>query len=345
MRSTLIHRLGLCAIGLCAALYFSNPAVAADKTKGAEKPKAAAKAKTDTKAEARAAEVNGTVISKSDLEKAITSTEQRFQGMGYSLDEAKRAEMQKQVLDGLIGEELLYQETRSKGITVDKAAVASRMEELKKQFPNEADYKAMLTKFGLTEDGVRGKIAKSMAIEQFVDTQVASKITVTDAETKAFYDGNPTAFAMPEQVRARHILIKVDKNADEATKKAAKEKTEGILAEAKKGGDFAELATKNSQDSSAAKGGDLGFFSKEQMVAPFADAAFALKPGEISSVVETPFGFHIIKSEEKKAASTVPYETAKERITQYLKQQEVQKKVQALVDELKAKAKIKIFNS
>jgi len=325
----------------------SNPALAADKAKTAEKPKVADKAKaTDkAKAETRAADVNGKVITKSDLDKEIARTEQRFQGMGYTLDEAKRAEMQKQVLDELIGAELLFQESHAKGIVVDKAALAARMDDLKKKFPTDAEFKAMLTKFNLTEDGIRAKMGQVMAIEQLIETQVASKITVTDADMKGFYDGNPTSFAMPEQVRARHILIKVAKDADEAIKKAAREKIDKLLAQTKKGGDFAELATKNSEDSSAEKGGDLGFFSKEQMVAPFADAAFALKAGEISPVVESPFGFHIIKCEETKPASTVPFETAKERIGQYLKQQEVQKKVQELVQELRTKGKVKTFGS
>ncbi len=354
MRSTFMRRLGLCAFGLAAVFYMSTPALAEDKAKVADKPKVADKAKATEKpktadkgkAETRAAVVNGTVISKSDLDKEIARTEQRIQGMGYTLDEAKRAEMHQQVLDELIGAELLFQESKAKGITVDKATLAARMDELKKKFPTDAEFKAMLTKFNLTEAGISAKMGQVMAIEQLIEAQVASKVTITDADMKKFYDGNPTSFAMPDQVRARHILIKLEKDADEKAKKAAKEKIEQLLAQAKKGGDFAELATKNSQDSgSAEKGGDLGFFSKEQMVAPFADAAFALKAGEISPVVESPFGFHIIKCEEIKPASTVPFETAKERIGQYLKQQEVQKKVQELVQELKSKGKVQTFVS
>jgi peptidyl-prolyl cis-trans isomerase C len=332
-----MRRLGLCALALAAAFYSSNPALAADKAKPAEK----------SKVETRAAVVNGTVISKSDLDKEIARTEQRIKGMGYTLDESKRAEMQQQVLDELIGAELLFQESHAKGITVDKATVTTRMEDLKKKFPSDTEFKAMLTNVNMTEDAIRAKMGQVMAIEQLIEKQVASKVTVTDAEMKSFYDGNPTSFAMPAQVRARHILIKVEKDADEAAKKAARAKIDKLLAQAKKkGGDFAELATKNSEDTgSAVKGGDLGFFGKEQMVAPFAEAAFALKAGEISAVVETPFGFHIIKCEEIKPASTVPFETAKERIGQYLKQQTVQKKVQELVQELKTKGKVKIIGS
>ncbi|MGB8720620.1 MAG: peptidylprolyl isomerase, partial [Desulfobacterales bacterium] len=94
---------------------------------------------------------------------------------------------------------------------------------------------------------------------------------------------------------------------------------------------------------SAPKGGDLGFFGRGQMVAPFEEAAFALEPGKVSGVVETDFGYHLIQSVEKKPAETIPYETAKDQITQFLKQQKMQTEVARYVEELKKTAKIERF--
>ena len=149
--------------------------------------------------------------------------------------------------------------------------------------------------------------------------QELSKINVTDQDVKSYYDANQDAFKQPEMVRARHILIKADKTASDEEKNKAKEKAEGLLKRIKDGEDFAKLAKEYSDDTgSKSNGGDLGFFAKGKMVKPFEDAAFALKPGEVSGVIQTDFGFHIIKVEEKKAAGIVPFEEAKEKVKSQL---------------------------
>ena len=132
--------------------------------------------------------------------------------------------------------------------------------------------------------------------------------------------------------------------ADAATKAAAKTKAEGILKDLKAGKDFAAAAKENSQDpGSAVNGGDLGFFEQGQMVPPFEQAAFALKPGQMSEIVETQFGFHIIKVAEHQDSHVVPLEEAKGQIEQYLQQQNRQTETQAFVNALKTKAKIEIL--
>ena len=146
------------------------------------------------------------------------------------------------------------------------------------------------------------------AIAKMMNAQVANTTEATDAEVKDFYDKNPDRFKRAESVRASHILLMVDPKADEATKQQTRTKIDGILKRAKGGEDFAALAKENSQDGSAAQGGDLGYFPKEKMVPAFADVAFALKTGEISDVVTTQFGVHIIKVTDRKPAGTVPLE-------------------------------------
>jgi peptidyl-prolyl cis-trans isomerase D len=138
---------------------------------------------------------------------------------------------------------------------------------------------------------------------------------------KAYYDAHrDDRFTAPEEIRARHILIKLDPNADEKTRATARKKAEDVLAKVKKkGSDFAKLAQQLSEDAgSAAKGGDLGLFSRGKMVPAFDDAAFALEPGAVSEVVETPFGFHVIKVDEKLPGGPKPLETVREEIVQTL---------------------------
>lgn len=178
----------------------------------------------------------------------------------------------------------------------------------------------------------------------YVEKEVIDKIHVSEADMKLYYKVNKEDFPSPEMVRARDIFIKVDGSAPESAKKEAKEKAEGILKKVKEGGDFAKLASKYSDDKVAAKkGGDLGFFKKGMMVPEFEKAAFALKPGEVSDVVETPRGFHIIKLEAVKKAGTKPYEEVKDKIRKILYKQVRETKVKEFLDKAMSDAKVK-FN-
>ena len=144
-------------------------------------------------------------------------------------------------------------------------------------------------------------------------------IKISDEDVEETYRDSQSLYVQPEQIKARHILIRLAEDADEETANAAREKTEKILEQAKQGEDFADLATRNSDDSTASKGGDLGFFKQGQMVAPFEEAAFALNPGEISPVVRTQFGYHIIKVEEKQEEQTQSLEQVRDQILRELK--------------------------
>jgi peptidyl-prolyl cis-trans isomerase C len=182
-----------------------------------------------------------------------------------------------------------------------------------------------------------------LAIQQFIDAHIAQKATVSDQEIKTFYESRPALFKQPEQVRASHILIKVEPQADESHKTAARKKIQKIQQRLQKGEDLAALAQEFSQCPSSAKGGDLGYFRRGQMVKPFEEAAFALKPGEVSDVVETKFGYHLIKVIEKKSETTIAFEDIKDRLEQYLKQEKVQKEVSLYAQKLKEKAKVERF--
>ncbi|MDI6735347.1 MAG: peptidylprolyl isomerase [bacterium] len=154
--------------------------------------------------------------------------------------------------------------------------------------------------------------------------------TITETEIEDYYTKHSQEYQEPEQVRARHILIKEDRLV-----------LEDILKQIHAGGNFEELAKKYSTCPSNARGGDLGFFGRGQMVKPFEDAAFSLKPGEISGIVETQFGFHIIKLEERREARTRPIDEAKEEIENTINfqkvKEEAQKIAQSKTDEIYSK--------
>lgn len=179
---------------------------------------------------------------------------------------------------------------------------------------------------------------------EFIKQEVANKVTVSEDDMKNYYNTHKDDFKKPEMVRARHILIKVDPSASESDRKKAKEKAEDILKKIKSGEDFAKLATDMSDDmGSKAKGGDLGFFSRGRMVKSFEDAAFSLSPGGVSGIIETQFGYHIIKAEEKKPASVDSYEEAKEKISQKLLQEQIKLKVNEFIEGAMKDAKVEII--
>lgn len=173
-------------------------------------------------------------------------------------------------------------------------------------------------------------LKKRLIVEAFLKKKVETESQVSDADLKKFYDQNIDKFKTGEQIKASHILVKTEKEAKD------------ILAQIKGGGNFEELAKKYSVDSSAAKGGDLGWFGKGSMVPAFEKAAMALKEGQVSEVVKSDFGFHIIKLTGKRPAGTRPFDEVKEQIKAAVMPSKQQEVFQKIKEELKKSAKITI---
>jgi len=291
----------------------------------------------------KAAVVNGTVITQEDLDRELSVVQQRLLSDGKVLNESQLLETKKRVLGGLINVELLYQEAQMQGPKVSDEAINEQLGTVKSRFPNEDEFKSSLSKMNLTEAELMTQIKRALTVQQFIDKKFVQKVTISDKETRAYYDANQAAFKQPEQVKASHILIKVGPQADEPQKAAARKKIEEIQQRVQKGEDFAALAKEFSEGPSSPKGGDLGYFRKGQMMKPFEEAAFALKPGEVSDIVETSFGYHLIKLADKKPEGTIAYEDIKDRIQEYLKQKKVREQVDLYVADLRGKAKVEEF--
>jgi len=325
--------------------------------KGAEEPAVKAGApeagKTAEKAEAKAAgaaaggvvaKVNGVGLSQAEFDRSWEFFLQRS-GIpaGHADQDGKVGEFRKQVLDRLVDEELLFQEAKNLKMLVGKDVVDAEIEKARSQFPTPEAFTAALSQNNLTEDGLRAIFSRNLSIQSFVENVVAKGVVVSDAEVHDFYTGNTDKFDAPEQAHARHILVTVDEKADEATRQAAKAKADDLLAQLKGGANFEELARKSSECPSAPQGGDLGFFGHGQMVPEFDAAVFALKPGELSAVVTTSFGYHIIKLEEIKAAGLVPEPEVAPKIREYLASQKTGAAVEQKITTLRKKAKIELL--
>src|SRR4029079_13072051 len=187
----------------------------------------------------------------------------------------------------------------------------------------------------LSLEQMKADARRDIAVARMIDAEIASKVGLKPMQVEDFYKNNPDQFKQPERVRASHILITVPEGADAATKAQAKAKAQQILKDVKSGKDFAALAKQHSQDpGSAQNGGDLGFFQQGQMVGPFNDAAFSLKPGATSGLIETQFGYHIIRVAEKQPERTVPLDEVRPKIAQYLQERNKESETVAFVKSL-----------
>jgi peptidyl-prolyl cis-trans isomerase C len=178
---------------------------------------------------------------------------------------------------------------------------------------------------------------------QYLQKEIIEKIEVTDKDIELYYKANPEEFIRPEVVRARHILIKVDKSASEAERKEARIKAEDLLKRAKAGEDFSMLATEFSDDQgSKSKGGDLGYFQKGVMVPEFEAVAFSMKQGQISEIVESPFGFHIIKVEDKIESTIQPLEKVRDQVKKKVFEVLKKAKVEEFFDKIMKEAGVQL---
>jgi peptidyl-prolyl cis-trans isomerase C len=278
-------------------------------------------------------------VKKSDFDMLIRDMEL---GQG-PIPAERRDEILRGTLDRLITYTLLSQEAKARKVVATDTEVEERLKQMQQQFPNEEAFKKALAERNMTIDRLRSDTRNDLVISKMMDAEVSTTPGASDAEAKDFYEKNPDKFKQPEQVRASHILIRVDENADAAAKQKALAKIQALLKRAKAGEDFAALAKQNSQDGSAAQGGDLNYFGRGQMVPAFDEAAFKLKPGEISDVVTTQFGYHIIKVTDHKDASTVPLEQVSDRVKQFLSGQKKQEKADQFITGLKEKSKIEVL--
>lgn len=289
--------------------------------------------------------VNGDEITTADFDREMARVQRQLLRMGKPQDALNLSEIKKEVLESLINKQLLFQESSKKDITISKAELDEQIRKIKERFPDENTFAELLKKEGLSLDDLRSQIKRDLILQQFIEAQFVKNITVSDKEAKDFYEGNLNRFKNPEQIQASHILIKVDPGAKEADKAKARAKLEEIRKKLNKGGDFATLAGESSECPSKARGGDLGYFGRGQMVKPFEDAAFSLKKGEISDIVETGFGYHLIKVTDKKPETIIAYNEVKEKLIQYLEQQKLRNAIGEYINKVKETAKITRYST
>jgi len=290
--------------------------------------------------------VNGAAITQDVFDGELARIKGNIAAAGKSLDDSQLPLVIEQVMENIIGSELLYQESRKSGIEINETQINEEWEKVKKQFSSEAELQNALNQMNISEDIVKNHIEHGLAIQQFVNENFNQKISVSVTEAKAYYDSNPDTFKQPAQVKVSHILIKFDSNANESQKNALWEKIIKIQERVKKGEDFAILAREFSQCPSSEEGGDLGYFSSGQWgkpFEPFEEAAFALNPGDVSEIVETQYGYHLIKVTDKKDESILEFDNVKSQLQAALKRSKLNEDLAHYVAQLREEANVEIL--
>jgi peptidyl-prolyl cis-trans isomerase C len=287
------------------------------------------------------AKINGESLNKAEFEKTVSAIERQN---GAPVPPAERDRIFRAVLDQMIATRLLAQESKARKITVTDAEVDEQIAGIQKRFGSEEAFKSAMAAQKVTLEQIKSDTRQDLMINKMLEAELGPKIAVTPDQVAKVYKENPTAFQVPERVRASHILIAVPADAPADVKQAALAKANSVLQSARAGKDFGALAKEFSQDpGSAAQGGELPVFTAQEMVKPFSDAAFKLKPGAISDVVETQFGYHIIKVAEKQAGRTVKLEEAKPDIERQLRDVNRTRETQAFLQSLRQRGKVEVF--
>ena len=262
------------------------------------------------------------------------------------LDQYKK-QLREQGLEQLIRSTLLDQKVKGANIVVTNDEVVTKIREIVSNSPtllSIEEVKKQIEQYGRDFEKVKQDVRTGLLRNRFMEMQWKGKTDVTEDEAKKYYDQNPKRFEMPEQIRASHILIKFDtpesSTDPNAAKAKAKAKIEGLLKQIREGADFAELAKANSVCPSAPDGGDLGFFPRGKTTPAFGKVAFELKVGQVSDIVETEYGYHIIKVTDHKDAGVVSFEQAKADIISQLTEEKQAKFVEDYINSLKANANI-----
>lgn len=312
-------------------------------------------------------EVNGEAITKAEYEKIYNEeikAANNKQVEEYLKDENSLMSLmlKDRLVNELILKAIIEQEFEKRNITVSKDEIAAKKAEIQNKIGSKEKMDEFLRTNGVSNKEFEENLETEIKIDKLIDKIDSSK--VTDKEVKDFYNKNKAMFNFPERVRASHILIEVnpaqikqeivsqDKKGTLTSDEINKKTQEAVDAKmnfakevrakaAKNPENFAALAKQYSDDkASAEKGGDLGFFDRNAMVKPFSDVAFKLKPGTVSEIVVTDFGYHIIIVTDKAQAGVQPFEKLKDEINVYLTQKKRADALTKLFDGLKASAKV-----
>lgn len=311
-------------------------------TEATSEPNAPAAGPFDTaKLPAVVARVDGEEIGKAEVVERANAMRAQMVSAGAPAP-PQSEELYRAMVDQLIGARLLLAEAKRRGLTATDAELTESVAKLKARDPD--GFARQLAAQHMTEKAFASELAPDLAIRKLVATDVAPGVKIGEEVARRFYQQNLDRMRRPPQVRVRHILVAVQQEAATEQRQEARKKAESLLGRLQAGADFAALARESSDDrGSREQGGMLPWLSPGESVPPFDRAAFALQPGQTSGVVESPFGFHLLRVEEKREASTVSFEEARPQIEELLSRQQARELLDRKVAALRKAARVEVL--
>lgn len=321
--------------------------------------------------------VNGEAILLSEFERTATPVVDQFKRVTPAAEQSadRVKELRKRLLEQMVDDKLLTQEAKKRKIKVGKGELEDGIKKVRERFPAEDEFRSELKKEGLSSTQFEQRIQDQLAVMKLIDQEVKGKVTPpAEADAKTLFEKlQPLVKGTPpspppdpsqppkteeeslrllarriqqefgERVRARHVLLRLDPKASLAERTAVKRRIEDLKKRISQGEEFSELAQRFSEDpGSRERGGDLGFFGRGDMVPPFEAVAFKLEVGQVSAPVETEFGYHLIKVEEKKAARKISLTELQDPLREYLFQEKARDRFEKWMASLRKTATLKL---
>jgi|GEM_PF-307201 len=285
--------------------------------------------------------VNDNIITFSEVEERAIALSNRLESdpSRAPSQPPTKDELMQQALDLYIEEKLLIEEGKKKDLKVEEAQVDKAVKGIQAQNHLSDDtLEQMLAREGVTFDAYKDQIRNQIMISQVRKTQFKNRMRISKKRLKKYYRTHLKDFRTPTKIHARHILFILDKDLSKSARELKREKAREVLREIRSGADFNKMAQIYSEDVSAPKGGDLGVLEEGKMLKPFQDAAFQLTVGEVSPIIETPYGLHLIKVDKKIPGKTLSFKEAENTIRKILLDRTLEKRYRAWIGELKKTA-------
>ncbi len=270
-------------------------------------------------------------------------TMKQYQKISRSLTPAQRLQIKQLLLEKLISHELLYQGSQKAGIKVPEKKKKEELNKIKQSYKSDEVFKKFLSTNNTSEKEILARIEKDVAVGLFMEQAFYLNATSSDKEVKQFYQKNIARFSKEKRVQISHIIIRVPKDASNKNRKDARKAMEKVLDRYEDGTDFADLAKVYSHGPNSKKGGEMGFFKKSDLAKNLSDAAFALKRGEISPIIESNAGFHLIKATNIEPEIIEPFDKIKNELVILQKKSKAENAMKNYLVETIAKSKIEKF--
>jgi parvulin-like peptidyl-prolyl isomerase len=263
--------------------------------------------------------VNKAAVTRRDLQIEIALLEAQIQQRYQTLSAEQLSALRSQLVENLIHRELLHQKAQEKKIKIQDRWVDKSLAGFKSKLGTKSAYSALLEKALINEAQFKSRIKKGLIVQRLLRREVLRRIRVSEAEMRAFYRKYPDFFIRREQVRLRQITIAVEASETASKRAEALLKIQTIQEQLRNGQNFAALALEYSEDGSRTHGGDLGYLERGQLIKPMADAAFSLESGQVSHIVESHLGFHLIQMVDRIPSTQMAYRNARAKIERTLR--------------------------